>query len=110
MNCLRGIRFPDIPDIEGKWSTSLRDDSWRWKNEEKVTKSWKHLITKPFSLLAKYHKDLIEEFGIIGEDKHGLFIFSSQEKRSEYKFENFLSAYEMQKNEFLKNLPRQKDL
>ena len=35
---------------------------------------------------------------------------SSEEKMSEYKFENFSSEYKMQKNEFLKNLSRQNNL
>ena len=110
LNCLRGICFPDIPDKERYWGHFLDDDCWRWKNEEKVTKSWKHLKTKPYSLLAKYHKDLLEKFGIIGEDKYGLFIWSSEEKMSEYKFQNFSNAYEKQKNEFLKILSKQKNL
>ena len=46
-----------------------------------------------FWMLAKYHKSLLEEFGIIGEDKNGFFIWSCERKMREFKFENFFSAY-----------------
>ena len=59
--CLRGIRFRDILDIEKKSSLTHRE---RKNNEKKVIKSWKYFTSKPYYLLARYHKDLLRTLGI----------------------------------------------
>ena len=57
--CFRGIRLPAISD---DWESRCGwSESQRSENKEKVIKSWKHLSTKPYSLLEKYHKDYLEE-------------------------------------------------
>ena len=40
-------------------------------------------MTKSYNILAKYHKDLLVEFGITGEDENGHMIFKSEKKQSE---------------------------
>ena len=91
--CLRGIRFTDIPDKDGEgWSVGKK-----WENEEKVTNNWKHLMTKPYNLMSKYHKSLLEEFGIIGEDEDGIYVFECKKKQKEFKYENFVLAYSNKK-------------
>ena len=93
MLCLRGIRFDDIPDEDGKgWSVGQK-----WKNEEKVTNNWKHLMTKPYNLMEKYHKNLLQEFGIIGKDKYGRSIFECKKKKEEFQYQNFITAYRNKK-------------
>ena len=64
--CLRGIRFPNIMDME---SESTLTESQRRDNEEKVIKSWKYLLSKPYNLLARYHKSFLEEVGITSEEE-----------------------------------------
>ena len=64
--CLRGIRFPDILDLERKSSLTHRQ---RKNNEEKVIKSWKYFSTKPYHMLARYHKGLLSALGITSEEE-----------------------------------------
>ena len=64
--CLRGIRFPDIVDVE---STSSMTEKQRRDNEEKVIKSWKYFTSKPSDLLARYHKSFLEELGFSDEEE-----------------------------------------
>ena len=72
--CLRGISFPDIL---GRESTRAHDwsESQRKANEEKVARSWKNLKTKPYYLLAKYHKSFLEDQGITCEKDLGNLSF-----------------------------------
>ena len=63
---MRGIRFPDIVDVESKSSMT---ESQRRDNEEKVIKSWKYFASKPSNLLAKYHKSFLEELGFSDEEE-----------------------------------------
>ena len=73
--CLRGVRIAGIQDMESKCCLSWW---WRQKNEQKVANSWKHLMTKSYNILAKYHKELLEEFGITGGDENGHMVFESE--------------------------------
>ena len=63
--CLKGIRFPDI--THSSWS-NLWNKERRKKEEETVIRKWKHLTTKPYNLLARYHKNFLEENDIEDED------------------------------------------
>ena len=53
-------------DMESK---STLTESQRRDNEEKVIKSWKYLLSKPYNLLARYHKSFLEEVGITSEEE-----------------------------------------
>ena len=72
----------------------------RQKDAEKWANSWKHLNSKPYSLLAKYHKSLLEEFGLIGEDEDG-FLFESEKRETDFCFESFFNKYQNKKEEFI---------
>ena len=52
--------------------------------------------------MAKYHKSLLEEFGIIGEDKNGHRIFECEKKKKEFKHGKFVNAYKRKKINELK--------
>ena len=62
---LRGIRFPDIDDVESVLTLS---DIQRQENEEKYINSWKHLTTKPYRLLERYHNNYLQDHGLTSED------------------------------------------
>ena len=62
--CLEAISFPDISHAS---FNSVYSKKRRKEKEEDVIRNWKHLTTKPFNLLEKYHRNFLEENGITSE-------------------------------------------
>ena len=62
--CLEAISFPDISHSS---SNFMYNSQQKKKKEENVMKNWKHLTTKPFGLLQKYHQKFLEENDITSQ-------------------------------------------
>ena len=62
---LKGISFPDI--YHSSWDIRFTCEQ-RKKKEENVIKNWKHLKTKPFDLLTKYHKKFLKKNDITSKE------------------------------------------
>lgn len=75
--CLKAITFTDTKDKIG-WNW-LWNSQERKKKEENVIRNWKHLSSKPYNLLTKYHQKFLDENNITCEEDLELkFLAQSQ--------------------------------
>ena len=82
---LVAVSFPDIQDESGwdfSWSAKLKKT-----NEEKMIRSWKHLSTKPYHSLTRYHKKFLEKNDISSEeDMERKFPVPDQKLRLDFEY------------------------